>query len=80
MSAREVIAGALQQWGLRDSSSRMAQHAIDQILSAGYAILSPDEVRGIRDLAVWALDEVGCDVQLTPGLDTTLKALEARDG
>jgi hypothetical protein len=48
MSAREVIAGALRQWGLRDSSSRMAQHALDQIRSSGYAILSPDEVRGIE--------------------------------
>jgi len=50
------------------------------LTAAGYVILSSDEVRGIRDLAVWALDEVGCDVQLTPGLDITLKALEARDG
>lgn len=52
MGVREVIAGAIQQWGLRDAANRMAQHAVDQLHAAGYVILSPDEVRGIREAAL----------------------------
>lgn len=50
MSAREVIAEELERYTV--SPGIRAESVIAALRAAGYVIMSPDEVRGIRDAAL----------------------------